>query len=288
MGSDGWEASLNLVTTSRAATREPDLDGGGSVSRVTARTKVLANVSAPAIAAPKVRRLIDGQRYFGLGALAFHAGAGRVLERLTGQTPQQVRLDIRSLAEDFRLHAAATSTLVTALVVGGLLQRDGTGTYRPTRRFHEYAAAHVVKPLSRARAKTLVGRANQLAAQINADWIKNPYQIQKLAVSGSYMSRCDPLPELSLSVVLRRRIHVRGGRWRPSLPQEIALRQIAGAMKALSSFVVVHLTSDVQAIPRPFSFVYDADEDYLDDPMPAWEKLREWSASISRRRREHV
>jgi hypothetical protein len=239
-------------------------------------------VPALTIAAPKIRRLVDGQRYFGLGALAFHAGAGRVLERLAVQTPQ-LRLDLRSLGEDFRLDSAAASTLLTALLVGGLMQPDGAGAYRPTRRFRAYAAAQVVKPLSRGRAKALVGRASQLAAQINADWTKNPFQIQKLAVTGSYMSRRDPLPELSLSLVLGRRVQVRGRRWRPSLPQEIAYRQIAGGMKALSSFVVVHLTADIQAIPRPFSVMYDADEDHFDDPMPAWQKLREWSASISRR-----
>jgi hypothetical protein len=279
--SDRSEASPNFGKTSRAAARELR-HGGGFDCRVAARAVVAADAAASA-AAPKIRRLIDGQRYFGLDALALHAGAGRVLKRLAAQTPHQLRLDIRCLAEDFRLDAGATSTLLTALLVGGLMQPDGAGAYRPTRRFREYAAACVVKPLSRARAKSLVGRANQLAAQINADWTKNPFQIQKLAVSGSYMSRRDSLPELSLSLVLRRRVQVRGRRGRPSLTQEIALRQIAGAMKALSSFVVVHLTADVQAIPRPFIFVFDADEGQVDHPMPAWEKLREWSVSISRR-----
>ena len=281
MESDRAEASPNFGKTSRAAARELR-HGGRFDSRAAAKAEVPADAAAAAVA-PKTRRLIDGQRYFGLDALALHAGAGRVLERLAAQTPHHLRLDVRSLAEDFRLDAGATSTLLTALLVGGLMQPDGAGAYRPTRRFREYAAACVVKPLSRARAKTLVGRANQLAAKINADWTKNPYQIQKIAVSGSYMSRCDPLPELSLSLVLRRRVQVRGRRWRPSLTQKIALRQIAGAMKALSSFVVVHLTADVQAIPRPFSFAFAADEGQVDHPMPPWEKLRAWSASIGRR-----
>ena len=277
------EPSPTLSPTYRAAAWKLNDDGGVAHTSDSARSKVLANSSRPAVAAPKIRRLIGGQRYFGLDAVALHAGAARVLERLAVQAPQELRLDIRTLAQDFRLDSAAASTLLTALLVGGLLQRQGASGYRPTQRFREYAAAQVVKPLSRDRAKALVARASQLAAQINTDWTKNPFQIQQLAVSGSYMSRCDPLPELSVSLVLAKRAQVRGRRWRSSLPQEIALRQMAGAMKALSSFIVVHLTTDVQAIRRPFTFVYNANEDLLDDPMPAWGKLREWSASISRR-----
>ena len=65
--------------------------------------------------------------------------------------------------------------------------------------------------------------------------------------------------------------------------KDAALRDVAAAMKALSSFVVVHLVTDRQAIPRPFSVVFEADEGEADRPVPAWEKLREWSESISRR-----
>jgi hypothetical protein len=227
--------------------------------------------------------LIADQRYFGLDALSLQAGAGRVLARVAARAPRQVRLDIHSMAEDFRLDAAATLTLLKALLMGGLLQPDGPDAFRPTPRFREYATACVVKPLSRARARTLIGRANELAAQINVGWTRNPYQIQTLAVSGSYMSRRDPLPELSLWLVLRRRPETRGQRWRPSLTEEIALREIVAAMKSLSSFVVVHAAADRETVPRPFGLVFEADEDGMDHPAPTWEKLRGWSASLGRR-----
>lgn len=282
MESHRSERSPILGPKSRSGARDGRHDGRGYRARATTRADVPAEAAGPPDAT-KIRRLIADQRYFGLDALALHAGAARVLARLAAQAPRQLRLDIGSLGEDFRLDAAATSALVKALLIGGLLQPDGTGAYRPTARFREYAAACVVRPLSRARARTLIGRANELAAQINAGWNRNPYQIQTLAVSGSYMSRRDPLPELSLWLVLRRRPAVRGRGWRPSLTKEVALREIVAAMKALSSFVIVHLAPDKQAVPRPFSLLFDLGEDETDHPVPAWEKLREWSASISRR-----
>jgi hypothetical protein len=54
-------------------------------------------------------------------------------------------------------------------------------------------------------------------------------------------------------------------------------------MKALSSFVVVRVVGDRKEVSRPFSLVFEADDDALDHPVPSWEKFREWGASISRR-----
>jgi hypothetical protein len=169
--------------------------------------------SAGVTSATKYRRLIADQRYFGLGALALHDGANRMLARIAAQAPQPGRIDVRSLADDFRLDTAASWTLLRAFLVGGLVHPDGTGSYRPTTRFREYALACVIIPLSRARARTLVGRAKERVASINAGAIQNPYRIQALAIAGSYMSRCDPLPELSLWLVLEERSEVPGRRW---------------------------------------------------------------------------
>jgi hypothetical protein len=129
----------------------------------------------------------------------------------------------------------------------------------------------------------LTAKANELAARINARWSQNPYHLGALAVSGSYMSRCDPLPELSLWVVLGKRPEMRGQRWGPSLTRDAAVGQIVAALRALSSFVVVHIVADKQDVPRPFSLIFEGDVDAMERPVPAWEKLRDWSASISRR-----
>ena len=63
--------------------------------------------------AAKVRRLIADQQYFGLTAKTFHDGAGRTLRRLSTATP---RIDVHTLGEDFCLDAAASWTLLRALL----------------------------------------------------------------------------------------------------------------------------------------------------------------------------
>ena len=147
------------------------------------------------------RRLISDQQYFGLEAGVLRAGAKRALARVTGRTSAE-SIDVRSLGDDFRLDGATSASLLSALLAGGMLYPDGTGTYRPTRLFREYALASVVAPLARERAKALVDRACALAASINAEWDNVPFQIETVAVSGSYMTRRELLPELSLSLIL--------------------------------------------------------------------------------------
>ena len=75
-------------------------------------------------------------------------------------------------------------------------------------------------------------------------------------VSGSYMSRRDPLPELLLWLALRRRPQMRARNRIPWVSKGDALRQILAKMKALSSFIVVRIVSDKQNVPRPFSVVF--------------------------------
>jgi hypothetical protein len=232
---------------------------------------------------PKVKRLVADQRCFGLDALAFRTGAARVLARLGAPTSTQAGIDIRGIGEDFQLDAAASWTLVRALLAGGLLQPDGTGRYFPTVRFREYAGAYVVAPLSRARAKRLIDRAIELATRINATWTQNLYQIQELAVAGSFMSRSDPLPELSLWLVLEKRPETRALRSKASPGADHAMQQIVAAMRALSSFAIVHVVRDRSEVSRPFILVFEAVDDPIVRLQPAWEWVREWGASISRR-----
>jgi hypothetical protein len=228
----------------------------------------------------KVRRLIADQQYFGLDAKSFHDGAQRTLRRLSTAAP---RIDVHTLGEDFGLDAAASWTLLRALLVGGLLLSDGPGVYKPSARFREYALAELVMPMSRLRAKDLVTQARGLAARINANWGRNPYRIRMVLVSGSYMSRSDRLPELSLWLILRRRHELRTRRWNHGLSKSDAMRQIASAMKELDQLVVVHVVADKQAVPRPFSVAFEA-EDALGDPsLHSWNRVRSWGASISRR-----
>jgi hypothetical protein len=231
----------------------------------------------------KLRRLVADRQYFGLEAPALRAGAERSLAHLSTRPPEQARIDVRSLGEAFRLDVPASWELLRALLMGGLLYPDGSGGYLPTRHFREYALACVVAPLSRGRAKALIERACGLAARINADWVGNPLQIGTVAVSGSYMSRLDQLSELSLWLILHWRRDARSQRAASSLSKDDALRQILEPMNALSSFMVVRIVADKQAVPRPFSVAFQAHEAVMDSSVPPLERFRDWSASITRR-----
>ena len=231
----------------------------------------------------KIRRLIAGQCYFGVEAQAFHDGAKRTLARLSAPGKEPPRIDLRSLGEDYRLDAAASWTLLRAMLANGLLRSDGPSNYRPAMRFRDFAFAHVIAPLSRAQARELLDQARKLAVSINADWERNPFRIRMILVSGSYMRRTERLPELSLWLMLGRRPDARTHRWKAPLGKSDALRQIATTARALSSFVAVHVVTAKESVERPFSVVFQADEDFTDSSAPSWGRFREWGASISRR-----
>lgn len=247
-----------------------------------ARARVCSTAALPA--PTRIRTLVTHQRYFGLNARAFRAGAERALARISALPPESARFDLRSLREDFRVDAPTSKALLHALLTGGLLQPESTGGgYHPAKRFREYALARVVAPLSRARAKTLVDRACRLATSVNADWTRNPFLIDMVAVSGSYMNPGDKLAELTLWLVVQPRPRAPSRQGRRSLSAADGSRQIIAALRALSSFIVVRLVSDKGSLPRPFSVVFQADADATMRSAPPWERFQEWRASISRR-----
>jgi hypothetical protein len=232
-------------------------------------------------AVKSARRLISDQQYFGLEATALRTGAKRALARVTGRTSEEC-IDVRSLGEDFRVEGTAGAALLSAFLAGGMLYPDGIGRYRPTRLFREYALASVVAPLARERAKALVDRACALAASVNADWDNVPFQIEVMAVSGSYMSRRELLPDLSLSLVLCPRPELQKSRPGSMVSEDEGLRRVLDAMRALSSFIVVRIAVDRSGVQRPFSVVFQIDQNLVDAPVGGWDRLREWSASVTR------
>ena len=134
-----------------------------------------------------------------------------------------------------------------------------------------------------SRAKALIERACALAGEINTAWTLNLFQIKMLAVSGSYMSQREKLSDLSLSLVLR---------WRHEAPQagaasppgkDEAIRQIVGAVSALSSFMVVRVVSGSDAVQRPFSVVFKHSEDLVESAEPRKGRLQAWSEALTRR-----
>jgi hypothetical protein len=228
----------------------------------------------------KGRRLVADQRYFGLEARALRAGLERVLARTAGAGDASISGD--TLCMDFHLDPDDGAALLRALAAGGLLRVHADGRCTPTAHLREYAQATVVAPLSRARAKMLVDRTREIAAQINATWTHNPFRIKLVAVSGTYMSRRMQLPDLRLSVVLRKRADVRKRRLRAAPDRSEAMREILEHIRAQSSFIVVRVVADRHSIQRPFTIVYSADDETTTEHHP-WERVRSFGASISRR-----
>jgi hypothetical protein len=230
--------------------------------------------------ARRMRRLIVDQRYFGLGARMFHAGAERMLSRIAAQAPAPANIELECLRTDFQVDSDASLGLLRAMLAGGLLVPDGTGYYQPTARFREYALAPLVAPLSRGRARMLVDAVCDRAAEINAGWARNPFEVKMVAVAGSYMSRSEQLPELSLWLVLRSRREKQTRRWRPMVSKADGLRQILTAVSAPSSFIVARIVAHKSVVPRPFSVVFQATEVFAEVEASASQRFREWTASI--------
>jgi len=274
---------------SKSAPRSVDLrqpPPGASANPVTiSSSNASAAGIAARIAAPKDasgRRLIADQLYFGLEAKVLRGGAARTLTRLSSNPAGHAWIDLRSLGDDFHLDAGTTASLLTSMLASGLLYPDGAGRYHPTRQFREYALATVVAPLPRERAKGLIDRACKLAARINAEWKHLPFQIEMMAVSGSYMTRRDQLSDLLLSLALHRRSVSRATPSGIPPSKDEASREIVNALQGLSSFVAVRIVADQTKVQRPFSIVYQAGANAAESSAERHDKLRGWSATFSR------
>ncbi|HVO91087.1 MAG TPA: hypothetical protein VMV45_21300 [Casimicrobiaceae bacterium] len=267
------------ATKGKAASQARPTGNPGDLRKVNpvSRMRTGAQASAPR------RRLVADHLYFGVEARMLRAGMERVLARVSVQKSARARVDAEQLREDFRLDELASLSLIEALVAGELLELEGDGAYRLTAKFHEYASASVVAPLSRARAKALLEKTRALAAQINSKWVANPFRVRMVAVSGSYMSLGSKLAELSLWLVVRSRTNVRVPRWKRSPSKAEALHQIVSAVERLSSFIVVRAVANRHVVERPFSIVFLDDAARAESHPGAWDKVRDWGASISRR-----
>jgi hypothetical protein len=241
---------------------------------------IAARIAAPSDV--RGRRLIADQQYLGLDAKLLRGGAARTLARLSSHPAGKAWIDLRSLGEDFHLDAGATAALLSAMLAGGLVYPDGAGKYHPTRQFREYALATVVAPLPRDRAKGLIDRACKVAARVNGEWKHLPFQIEMMAVSGSYMTRRDQLSDLVLSIALHRRVVSRSADSGVLPSKDDASRQIIEALQALSSFVVVRIVSDQTKVQRPFSVVFQASAHAPEAPAERSSLFRDLGASVSR------
>lgn len=208
----------------------------------------------------KQRTLLTNRRYYGLDPLHLRAATGRALARVVGLPPERARVSATSLRHDFSLDTTQGDALVKEFVAEGLLDPptlDRTG-YGLTQQFAELAAARVVEPLPRARAKQLLIEACAVAERINEEDVHNPLMIIAFAVYGDYMTSAHHLSALSLGLVVDLRPVTRRMRFGRSLRKVEGALAIKEAFKGLSSFVRVRMVTDVRSLPRPFNVVFES------------------------------
>jgi hypothetical protein len=207
------------------------------------------------------RTLITDRLYFGLDPVRLRAATHRSLARVVGLPPERARLSETHLRHDFALDTVQLSMLVGEFVAEGLLDPPNANQagYGLKREFFELAAARVVDPLPRARAKRLLVEGCAYAGRVNANEINNPLAIASFAVYGDYMSRAHHLEELSLGVVVELRAAARPRRFGRMLTKAEGADAIRNGFRELSSFIRVRLVTDERTLPRPFSRVFDAD-----------------------------
>jgi DNA-binding IscR family transcriptional regulator len=208
------------------------------------------------------RTLVTRRLYFGLDPVRLREASGRVLARVVGLPPERANVSADDLRHDLGIDTTLCRSVVEEMVAEGLLspRDDNRGYYRLTSRFAELAAARVVEPLGRAKARTIVSRACEIARTINDDWARNPLVVTALAPYGSYLSREPHLDALPLGVVVASRPATRRARFRMQKKLEGA-RDIRMAFRSLSSFVEVELVTAMQDLPRPHAVVFQAEPD---------------------------
>ena len=207
----------------------------------------------------RARTLVTHRRYFGLDAVSLRAATGRVLSRVVGLPRDRARITDSQLRVDFGVDTVDARALVEGMVEGGLLQpRAEQRDYRITNRFYEFAAARIVEPLPRPRAKQLVGQADELARRVNAEWTRNPLIIEAVAPFGAYMSRDPYLDELPLGLVVGNRPASQRARWR-TIGKAEGVQEIRDAFGGLSSFVRLRLVTGLVDLPRPFAVSFQAE-----------------------------
>jgi len=206
-------------------------------------------------------QLVTRHLYFGVDAMQLQIAAGRVLMRVVGRPPERATVGLDTLAQDFGMNTRESLALVDQMVLAGLLQKPhpSEAEYVITDKFRQYAQARIVDPLPRARAQLLLTHMAERAQYFNRTASRNKYEIEALAVHGSYMSREPEIPDLMIGVTGRRRgtvdRHVAG---RATVPTN-GRQQIRELFEELSSFVWVTFFHRLQEVPRPFTVIFKDD-----------------------------
>jgi hypothetical protein len=208
----------------------------------------------------KPRTLVTRRLYFGLEAVRLREASGRLMARVVGLAPERANVSAEDLRRDLGVDTEVARTVVDEMVAEGLLRPrdDVPDQYRLTDRFAELAAARVVEPLPRTRARLLVARACDLARAVNADWARNPLVVTAVAPFGAYLAREPHLEVLPLGIVVALRPASRRARFR-MLEKPDGARALRAAFRELSSFIEVRLVTSIRDLPQPCAVVFHED-----------------------------
>ena len=94
-----------------------------------------------------------------------------------------------------------------------------------------------------------MSEASQLAARINAEWTRNPLEIELVASFGRYLKQDAQLSSLELGVVVQPRAPSRRARWGRFATKPDGGRDMRNAFRELSSFIRVHMVNDKCLLP---------------------------------------
>lgn len=205
--------------------------------------------------------LVAKHLYFGLDPLRLRDAANRVMSRIPEHVTDHATVRLDALLEDFHLGSAMSRAILEQMVADGVLERlTPTGAeYGITTRFREIARARIVEPLAREKAQLLIAHCADLARQFNRTATRNRYEIEEIAVHGSYMSRHHDLSDLMLGITGRHRAQGQRAAIGRATTQTEGTERIRALFEGQNSFVEVGFFKRLQDVPRPFSVIFKAE-----------------------------
>lgn len=211
----------------------------------------------------KTLTLVARHLYFGLDPLRLRDAANRLLARLPDSRPRASPVPMDALVEEFALDPVKGNAIVAEMVQSGVLTKlSPTGAYFGiTTRFREIARARIIEPLERPQAQMLLTTCAEVAEKFNRTAARNKYEIESIAVFGSYMSRHPGLASVELAITGRKRAPGQRNLIGRATAQTEGTEQIRVLFERLSGFVEVHFFKRNADIPRPFSVIFRSDPD---------------------------
>lgn len=209
----------------------------------------------------KTMTLVARHLYFGLDPSRLRDAANRVLARVPEDTSVSAKVGVEALVEDFSLTPSVSKAIIDEMVQSGVLTKLApTGmNYGITTRFREIARARIIEPLERTQAQLLIGHCAELAEQFNRTAIRNKYEIEAIAVFGSYMTRNKAIAELELAITGRRRAPGQKNLIGRGVTPSEGTERIRALFERQSGFIEVHFFKRLADVPRPFSVIFKSD-----------------------------